>query len=63
MMQNTISDASEVEAGYSASILTALTASEVKNELTGQSLSPMSPIRILPTAEEKLNAATRAAPI
>jgi hypothetical protein len=63
IIQKRTSGAREVETGHRTSRLKALAMSDAARELRGPSLSPMKPVSILPTAEEKLKAATRAAPM
>lgn len=55
-------DASPVDAGHRASILSAVRASEMNKALRGPMTSHSAPLRILPMAEEKLNPAKSPAP-
>lgn len=61
-MQKTIIGASVVDAGHRASMLTLVKMRDTKSTLTAPILSQRTPQTILPTADEKLNAATSAAP-
>ena len=63
MMQNATRDPSFVETGQSASILKPFNVSEQDRVLSGPTRSLRSPEPILPTAEERLNAATSAAAV
>ena len=62
MMTKTARGARVVEAGQRASILRALSIRDRKRALSAPILSQSTPQRMRPTAEEKLNPATRPAP-
>src|SRR5271170_1717663 len=62
IMTKAINGPSVLETGHKASILNALKTKEKSRVLTGPTLSPKSPQQTRPMAEEKLKAATRAAP-
>lgn len=63
MIQKAISDPSFVETGHSASMLRPFNVKEPAKVLSAPSRSLRNPEPILPTAEEKLNAATSAAAV
>jgi len=58
----TMSGARDVDTGHNTSMLTALTIKDKKRVFTGPTLSPKRPQTTRPTADEKLNVATNAAP-
>lgn len=62
-MQNAISGPSVVETGQSAIMLSPFKESEPASVLSGPIRSLRNPEPILPTADEKLNAATSAAAV
>ena len=63
MMQKMISGPRVSDTGQSASIEIALSSNEAKSVFSGPNLSPSTPHRIRPTAEEKLKVATKVVPI
>ncbi len=59
----TASGAKVIEAGHSASMLTAVRVSEINKVFSAPSLSHIKPHIMRPTAEEKLKPARRPAPV
>jgi hypothetical protein len=62
MMTKRIKGPKELETGHIASMLSALSISEMRRVFTGPIKSDRKPQHSRPTAEEKLNPATRPAP-
>lgn len=60
---NAIKGANVLDAGHNTSILVALRRSDKKSVLSGPSTSLMDPNPSRPTADEKLNPATKPAPV